>query len=358
MFYTLSKMSKKSFLLLASLVSILTVQAQDNSNPDLLRMQESARAYLNRADYANAIMMYNQAIRQAPSDVSLRRDLAYTYFLSGDAKKAKEIIDPVVASSSADEQTFQVASAIENTLGNTGKAKRVLKDGLSKFPNSGLLYNSQGNVFLRDKDNKSALEAYRKGIVAEPSYHMNYYNASKIYFQNDDAVWALLYGEIYVNLEPTSMRASEIKKMMIDAYRKLFSPGKDDELPKFKAGNTSTGASLQDFDGVFKSLMTQNASAISDGLNTENLIMLRTRFMLAYMRNYSINLPFTLFSYQDKMLHDGVYDAYNQWLFGAVENAQEFSLWIKTNSKSYSDFERWRTSNLLQPANYDPKPSK
>lgn len=350
-------MLKPFSLLIIALVVLQTGRAQDN-NPDLQRMQESARSYLSRGDYGNAIMMYNQAIRQAPGDVALRRDLAYTYFLSGDAKKAKDIIDPVVASSAADEQTYQVASAIENTLGNTGKAKRLLNEGLSKFSNSGLLYNSKGNLLLSDKSNKEALEAYRKGISVEPSYHMNYYNAAKIYFQNDDAVWALLYGEIYVNLEQTSVRTTEIKRMMIDAYRKLFSPGKEESLPSFKADNSGKESERKNFKDIYKSLMEQSASAISDGLNTENLIMLRTRFMLSYMRNYSINYPFTLFTYQDKMLHDGVYDAYNQWLFGAIDNSQEFSLWVKTNSKNYGDFEAWRKRNPLQPALYDPKPLK
>lgn len=349
---------KRHLLNIALLVfSSLPALAQEDMTADVKRMQESARTYLGRGDYANAIMMFSQAIRQAPSEVSLRRDLAYTYLLSGDTKKAKEIIDPVVSSEAADEQTYQVASAVENALGNTGKAKRLLNEGLTKYSNSGLLYNSKGNLLNSDKNTKDALEAYSAGIRAEPSYPMNYYNAAKIYYQNDDAVWALIYGEIYVNLDPTSSRTTEIKKMMIDAYRKLFTPGKDEALPGFKAAAKGESRT-RSFTDIFKKLMLQSAPAISEGLNTENLIMLRSRFMLAYSKDYSVNYPFTLMSYQDKMLRDGVYDAYNQWLFGAVDNSQEFSLWVKVNSKEYNAFENWRKTNLLQPAQYDPKPVK
>lgn len=349
---------KRHILNIALLVlSSMPVLAQEEMSADVRRMQESARTYLNRGDYANAIMMFSQAIRQAPSEVSLRRDLAYTYLLSGDSKKAKEIIDPVISSEAADEQTYQVASAVENALGNTGKAKRLLNEGLTKYSNSGLLYNSKGNILNTDKSTKDALEAYNAGIKAEPSYPMNYYNAAKIYYQNEDAAWALIYGEIYVNLDPTSPRTIEIKKMMIDAYRKLFSPGKDEELPGFKAAAKGESRT-RSFSDIFKKLMMQSAPAISEGLNTENLVMLRSRFMLAYSKDYSINYPFTLMSYQDKMLRDGVYDAYNQWLFGAVDNSQEFSLWVKVNSKEYAAFENWRKSNPLQPAQYDPRPGK
>lgn len=331
--------------------------AQEELSADVKRMQESARSYLGRGDYANAIMMFSQAIRQAPSDVSLRRDLSYTYFLSGDTKKAKEIIGPVVSSEAADEQTYQVAGAIENALGNTGKARRILNEGIEKYSNSGLLYNSKGNLLSADKGSKDALEAYNTGIQVEPSYPMNYYNAAKIYFQEDNAVWALLYAEIYVNLDQASPRTIEVKKMMIDAYRKLFTPGKDEALPGFQSSG-SKAARKADFSGIYKNLMLKCAPAISDGLSTENLIMLRTRFMLAYSKDYSVNYPFTLLSYQDKMLHDGVYDAYNQWLFGAVDNSQEFSLWVKVNNKEYTAFESWRKRNPLQPALYDPKPGK
>jgi len=146
--------------------------------------------------------------------------------------------------------------------------------------------------------------------------------------------------------------------MMIDAYRKLFSPGKDEKLPDFKANSASAQSKNRSFADIFKKLMLQGSAAISDGLNTENLIMLRTRFMLAYSKDYATNYPFTLLSYQDKMLHDGVYDAYNQWLFGASDNSQEFTLWVKVNNKEYSAYENWRKRNPLQPALYDPKPGK
>lgn len=352
-------MTKKTYLLglfLFAQICAGNAWSQENTS-DVRRMQESAHSYLGRGDYANAIMMYSQAIRQAPGDVALRRDLAYAYLLSGDTKKAKEVIDPVVNSELADEPTFQVASAVENALGNTSKAKRIINKGISQYPNSGLLYNSKGNILTADKNSKAALEAYNQGIKADPSYPVNYYNAAKNYFQNNDPVWALLYGEIYLNLEPYAQRTIEVKKLMVDAYRMLFSPGKDERLPTFQSSNNMEDGNIS-FSHIYRKLMLQAAPAISEGLSTENLIMLRTRFMLHYTKDYAINYPFTLLTYLDKMLHEGVFDAYNQWLFGAIDNSQEFTAWVKNNNKVYSDFESWRKRNPLQPAGYDPKPGK
>lgn len=348
--------------LLIAGISIITLSnypasAQDMNATEVQRMQNSAQDYLGRGDYPNAIMMYSQAIRMAPSDVSLRRDLAYAYFLSGDLKKAKEVIDPVVSSDVADELTYQVASGVENGLGNPGKARRILNDGIAKYNYSGVLYNAKGNLLMTDKSTKAALEAYLTGIKVEPGYPMNYFNASKIYFQNNNAVWSLLYAEIYLNLDPSSRRTIEMKKMMVDAYRLLFTPDNKDALPTFNAKD-NTEAELKSFEDAFKKKMLEGAPAITDGLNTENLIMLRTRFMIAWYNSFSINYPFTLFTLQNKMLHDGVFDAYNQWLFGASDNSAEFSLWLKTNAKEYGQFESWRKQNPLQPASYDPQPNK
>src|SRR5690606_10714362 len=203
----------------ALLLSYIPAKAQSELSPELITMQQNAQESLNRGDYDNAIMMYHQAIRLAPSNVSLRRDLAYTYFLNGSPEKAKSTIDPVLESEAADEQTFQVASAIENVLGNGKKARRILNEGLSKFPNSGILYNSMGNWYLANKRSKQALQSWNEGITGDPALAINYYNASKVYFAEGNSVWALLYGEQFINLEQNTGRTTEIKKLLLDAYR-------------------------------------------------------------------------------------------------------------------------------------------
>lgn len=353
-------MIKLASILLAGTLVFTTyhAKAQDDLSPEVARMQENARTYLNRGDYANAIMMYSQAVRQAPGEVTLRRDLAYAYYLSGDAKKAKEIIDPVAGSSVADEQTYQLASVIEAKLNNRGKAKKLLNEGLGKFPNSGVLYNSKGNMLNAEKYDKDALVAWNTGIRVDPGFPLNYYSAAKAYYEQDQPVWTLTYGEIFINLEPATTRTTEIKKLMIEGYRKLLSPGKDEKLPDFNASSGAAAANDRNYVAAYKAAITRSAPAITEGLNTETLTMLRSRFMLEWMQRYASRYPSTLFTYQDKMMLEGHYDAYNQWLFGASDNSQEFSVWIKQNAKNYVAFENWKKSNPLQPAVSDPKPLK
>lgn len=345
-------------LVTAALLSFsTTLQAQpDFASPELKQMYESANGYLARKDYDNAIMMYSQAIRLAPDNVMLRRDLAYTYFVSGKREKAKEIIDPVVNSEVADEQTYQVASAVEASLDNRKQAKKILNNGLKKYPTSGLLYNAKGNLLnAEEKGAKEALQTWMEGIKAEPSFPLNYYSAAKGYYQAGDAVWAVLLGEVFINLDEGTAKAAEIKSLMLDGYRKLFSPADDEKLPGFKSDNNSKGINAS-FPAIYRNVMNNNAAAISDGISVENLTMLRTRFILEWYRSYSINYASTLFAYHDKLLRSGHFDAYNQSLFGAAANSQEFSAWVKMNSKQYSDFEQWKKRNPYQPSISDPLP--
>jgi len=340
---------------------ISIASAQYTSLPEEARQTyQSASEALSNGEFANAIMLYAQAIRIAPDNVMLRRDLAYTYFLSGNKQKALEIIEPVVNSDMADEQTYQVASAIEAALGNSNKASRLINTGLKKFPQSGILYNAKGNLAMNEKKGgKNAIDAWQEGISADPAYHGNYYSAAKYYQANGMPVWAALYAEIYVNLDLHSPKSIEMKKLITDAYQQLFAPENIGGLPEFNNNSgkqPATSSSQRSFSGAYKATMLHNSIVISGGLMTERLIMLRTRFILDWNRNYTDQYFFTLFSYHDKLLRTGNFDAYNQWLFGAADNSQQFGIWIKANQETYARFEQWQKDNPYMPAVSDPKP--
>ena len=54
------------------------------------------------------------------------------------------------------------------------------------------------------------------------AYSKNYYNACKYYYFTTDKVWSILYGEIFVNMEPLSTHSPEIKNILLESYKKLF----------------------------------------------------------------------------------------------------------------------------------------
>src|SRR5690606_34759980 len=185
-----------------------------------------------------------------------------------------------------------------------------------------------GNWYLANKRSKQALQSWNEGITADPALAINYYNASKVYFAEGNSVWALLYGEQFINLEQNTGRTTEIKKLLLDAYRHLFSPGENTQLPAFTTSEYEP-RTASNFSSAFKSLMQRHAIVLANGIQTETLIMLRTRFLIDWLKTYQQTYPFTLFDFHEKLIRAGHFDAYNQWLFGAVDNTQAFSIWIK-----------------------------
>ncbi len=48
--------------------------------------------------------------------------------------------------------------------------------------------------------------------------------------------------------------------------------------------------------------------------------------------------PFRLFDYHKQLAKGGMFDAYNQWIFGAANNLSQFQQWTATHSEEYNKF--------------------
>ncbi|HLS70765.1 MAG TPA: tetratricopeptide repeat protein [Chitinophagaceae bacterium] len=351
------KLFSKPFLTLFALfivfTSSLSVKTYSQSSPESYQLQKEGHKQIQNNNPEQAIILFKQAIRIDPQEVSLRRDLSYAYFLTGDLKEAKNGIKDVLNSSFADEQTFRIAAAIENADGNTRRANRIIRDGLQKYPYSGLLYQQQGVLYQFQKKEKNALEAWQKGIEVDPNFATNYYFAALAYAKKQEHIWAVIYGEIYLNMENHPNRGFEIKKQIVESYQELFKQDNLSDLPTFGKNNQN---SEHNFSNILEFLTLQNGGILKRGFDIEALIMLRTRVLLDWKNNYSINYPSSLLSYHQRLMNNGFFDTYNQWLFGAYLNSQEFSTWKQMHSNIFAKFEDWKNKNPLQMASFDPKP--
>lgn len=338
-------------LALAACLSPAPARAQSaGDSPELLQIIKSAGNFLSKGEYDQAISMYKQAIRMAPDNIALRKDLAYTYFLKRDFTQAREIITPVVSSSLADAQCYQIAAAIEQADGKNSKAKRIVNSGLEKFPKEGVLYNTKGNILSTEsKSSKPALKEWINGIAVEPNYATNYYNAAKVLFQDGNYVWCIIYAEKFINLEAQSPKTVDMRKVLFEAYKKVFTTKTDEAIPAFNK-QAQQGRQKLSFEEAFQESVNANISAISDGFNTENISMLRTRFLIYWHNRFEQQFPQSIISYQSRLMKSGFYPAYNQWLFGAIENSQEFGAWVTQFKGDYQKFEYWRQNNPYVPS--------
>lgn len=322
-------------------------------NPEAQKMRENAQKDISRGNYSNAILLYNQAIKLEPNDLGLRKDLAYAHYLNGTLETGKEIISEVLKTDYADEQTYQIAAAIESKTGQSKKAKSILNDGLKKYPNSALLYNNRGNLMALDGKSKQAIQNFESGIIANPNYAANYFSLAKEY-EAEQPLWSLLYYEVFINLEPNTAKTAEAKSNFFKAYINYFKQNNSNELPSF--GSKSGAEGELGFGSVLASLIDKNVAAMTTGVNVESLAMLRTRIILDWDLKYAAKYPYPLLTYHEKLIKSGNFQSYNQWLFGANENSTVFSTWIKNNTEAYSGFEKWMQRNPLQMNSSDFKP--
>lgn len=76
--------------------------------------------------------------------------------------------------------------------------------------------------------------------------------------------------------------------------------------------------------------------------------MIRTRFILDWYAKYGAKFPMRLFDYQQQLLRAGMFEAYNQWLFGPVENLAFFDQWTRTNSEAYKKFINFQKNRVFK----------
>ena len=75
--------------------------------------------------------------------------------------------------------------------------------------------------------------------------------------------------------------------------------------------------------------------------------MIRTRFILDWM-NERKKPAFKLFEYQKQLLQEGMFDAYNQWIFGSTQNLAGFQNWIAAHNDEYTLFSTFQKSRLFK----------
>lgn len=316
----------------------LSAGASMAQDQDWKAMQEKARTFTRDGDYRNAILVLNRALEK-DNNLELKKDLAFAHYLNRDYVHALEVAKPLQEDPGADVQSFQILGLVYKAVEEAKDAEKMYKAGLKKFPNSGVLYSEYGEMLWSKKSYSDAIKQWEKGIEVDPSHSGNYYNATKYYYFTKDKVWALVYGEIFVNIESYSKRTPEIKTILLDGYKKLFT---DNDMNK----NQDT---KNEFVKAWLDIMkTQSAYVATNGITPETLSAIRTKFVLTWFEKYARRLPFRLFEYQQQLLKAGTFEAYNQWLFGTTANLAAYETWTKAHADEYNQFNTFQKNRVFK----------
>jgi Tfp pilus assembly protein PilF len=328
---------KKYTLLFCSFVFVALCAFAQTEDPKTLH--ENAKTFMRSGDFNNAIIVLTRALQIDRNNIEMQKDLAMSYYLKRDYEKALDEVKVLMDRDDADVVSFQIAGNVYKALEEVKECERVYKKGLKKFPNSGPLYSEYGELLWSKKD-FSAIEQWETGIKVDPAYSGNYYNAARFYYFTKDKTWSLIYGEIFVNMESLSDRGAQMKQLLLDVYKeKLFAEA------NLMAGQEKN---KNEFTKAFLDCMNKQSNLADHGINTETLTMIRTRFILEWFDKYAGRFPYKLFDYQRQLLQEGIFNAYNQWLFGTVENLAAYDSWIKAHDEEYQNFVAFQKTRVFK----------
>lgn len=327
---------KKPFLSVLLAFFTLTVIAQPE---DPAKMHETARSFMRSGDFDNAILVLTRALERDRNNLEMQKDLVMSFYLKRDYTRALDGVKVLLDRDDADVVTYQIAGNVYKALEEAKECEKVYKKGLKKFPKSGPLLSEYGELLWALKD-FTAINYWEEGIRVDPSFSGNYYNAANYYFYAKDKVWSLIYGEIFINMESLGERGAAMKQQLLQGYKeKLFA---DADLLKGEEKNKS------EFARKFLETVGKQSALVNGGINTEVLTMIRARFILDWYASNASRYPFRLFDFQRQLLSEGLFDAYNQWLFGPVENLAAYDNWTKTHAEEYNNFSAFQKTRIFR----------
>lgn len=298
---------------------------------DVSTLHQTAQTFLRQGDYENAILVLTKALQMQPNDLQMTKDLLFAYYIKRDFAKAMEIGRPLVARADADVQSFQMLGLVFKAVAEDKEAEKLYKNGLVKFPNEGILYSEYGEL-IAPKEPERAQKLWEKGIEVDPNHSSNYYFLSRQYAQKGDVIWSILYAEMFLNMESFTARSTEMKNLLLDEYKKFFISGYNAPAPDPKKKNTVQFAAA-----VGETLNKQQSQA-SLGITPESLTVIRTRFILDWYNKYGNKYPFKLFEHQRQLLQEGMFEAYNIWLFGPAANLKTYQTWQQYHQEDLNTF--------------------
>lgn len=219
------------------------------------------------------------------------------------------------------------------------ECEKLYKKALKQFPKSGVLYNEFGELYAMQGNVDEGIKYWEKGIEVDPNISTNYYNAARYYDEKNNLLWSVIYGELFLNIESLSDRTVIMKNIVTDNYKQLLA------TPGMFKGYAAQGTA---FTKAVAEVLAKHLDLASEGITPESLTTIRTRFILDWFNQYAARYPFRLFDHQRQLIQEGVFDAYNQWLFTAAASPEAYENWVTAHRDENENFLKLQRSRVFK----------
>lgn len=325
-------------ILITTFIVCITHLTYAQQTVESIRKQATASA--QQQDFTGAVQILEQGLQQYPDNIDLLKDEAYISYLGRDFQKSLDIGKKITSRDDVDVQSYQILGLTYKAIADYKEADKMYKAALKKFPKSGVLYSEYGDMLTQYDNKHEAINQWEKGIQVDPNYSSNYYYAAKYYADEKNVFWSTIYSEIFVNIESLTKRSAEIKNLLLNNYKLILSG--QSNINTLKTSGT-------DFEKAVASSMSVALEPTSSAnIIPEMITAFRTRFILNWNSTAATSYPYHLFDFQSQLLREGIFDAYNQWLFGPVINKDRYDNWVYTHDAEMLDFTQFQHNVLFK----------
>jgi tetratricopeptide (TPR) repeat protein len=319
----------------------------DEATEDQVR---SAVAMVDDGKAAEAIPIMQQLLQRIPGQPVLVHELALAFIKAKQPKGAIELLQANSHAPGFEGSHYDLWTTALDEDGQFDRSLAVADHGIAKFPTFGLLYTNAGITALRQGKAEVALHYFENGIAAAPEFPSNFYWAARVFSESSEKVWTLIYGEVFMNLEPNSQRTTEMSKMLYDTLNKSMVVSGSGPTVNAKIGLTSS--SIIDGQGGLPFALAYEATfgtallgEVTKGKGALNLPAIHQA------RTQSIDMWFSqdlakqyrdhaLLRFQRDVATAGHAEAYSYWLYN--EGSQdEAKAWLSDHSQAWQSFITW-----------------
>jgi tetratricopeptide (TPR) repeat protein len=347
---------KKRLVIFFLLIFPISIFSQDDEYKAYLLSLEGIE-FINNKEYDKAIKSFNEAIEIAPNNIEYHYEKALAFTLSMHGDSAIAILEGLIKWDDATDLIYQLLATNYIASKRHADAATLLKNGIERFPKSGRLYAELAGTEHGQQSMSQVMPLWEKGVSVDPNFADNYYYLAEYFSFTGERIWALIYGEIYLNWVKHKDRKEYITKNVYFAFNESCFNYEDstDQTLRFTLIKIKT-ANPDSFNGPFeweyeychKKIIDNMARPESRQFSIKDLNFIREKFIDCwYSSELDKRFDNALFDWQKKIIELGYNDAYGYWL---MEDAQpkEFEKWLKDNTEKYQDFMNWIEKNPLK----------
>lgn len=339
----------KTLLILMLMVCSMSLYAQTGKDP-VLEKAIGAIKLMDDGQYDESIKILKECKKLDADNYLYPYEIALAYTYMKKYELAIKELKQTAKLADISSDVYQLMGNAYSYDGQKEKAIKSYKKGLKLFPDAANLYLEIGNIYLQEQDYETAIEHYEKGIEVDPMFPSNYYRLADLYLNSTNKVPGLIYGELFMNIERTTARTQEMSELLYNTYASSIQFSEDSTTINFckvvMVMDKESFDNMEDIQWPYCATFEQNmiiaAAFVAQDVNLGSLSDIRSAFIEIYYQKAAQEYPVVLYDYHKEMIEQGVFDAYNHYLF-QIGNEKAFEAWLSENRAAFDRFVDWYT---------------